>query len=419
MHGRRSLLIALLLALSFISMAIGTAHAEDNINPWPIYQCDTGRSGHTNVSLGGNGGGREWSIQLNRLSSPPVIGVDNAIYLSERNGVYCINPDGDIKWRYHHQEPAYSSPALGADGTIYFATGTMESWLPDYAYGLYALDPNGGLRWILPLPKKGSYSSPLVVFERIYIGTASGQMLSLTNSGELIWVYDTNGTVYSSPSLGANGRIYFTSSDGYLYSIWPNGTLDWRYYLGGHQTGTPVIGDDYTMYLAADDRGLFSFTPDGELLWNYSIPGISWSDPALGPEGRIYLVADGVLHAFTTSGSLIWKEEGFYGTPITDSSGLIILPFEEQEGDHDRKLVALYPDGELKWKMSIDDGFYRAGPAVVDGQGNIYLSSDDHLYKIDNDPVKNQLTQLVLESAIIAIAIIGIICLRSRRGGAR
>src|SRR5208282_2755465 len=51
------------------------------------------------------------------------------------------NP-GTLKWAFHTTYDVESSPAIGADGTIYFGS-------EDYTSGgsLYALGPDGGLKW--------------------------------------------------------------------------------------------------------------------------------------------------------------------------------------------------------------------------------------------------------------------------------
>jgi sugar lactone lactonase YvrE len=66
-----------------------------------------------------------------------------------------------------------SSPALGADGTIYVGSGVWK---------LSALKPDGTQKWVFP----------------------------------------TGGLVFSSPAIGADGTIYVGSADGNLYAIYGN-----------------------------------------------------------------------------------------------------------------------------------------------------------------------------------------------------
>jgi len=62
-----------------------------------------------------------------------------------------------VKWRFIGNSMNYSSPAIASDGTIYFGTSghfvyyngywTHGQKPPAAAYGLYAYNPNGTLRW--------------------------------------------------------------------------------------------------------------------------------------------------------------------------------------------------------------------------------------------------------------------------------
>lgn len=59
------------------------------------------------------------------------MGADGTIYMgSDDNRLYALNPDGTLKWFYQTDDLIRSSPAIGANGTIYIAGGTvMESFM--------------------------------------------------------------------------------------------------------------------------------------------------------------------------------------------------------------------------------------------------------------------------------------------------
>ncbi len=83
---------------------------------------------------------------------------------------YAINPDGTQKWAFLTIGIVFSSPAIGANGTIY-----MGSW--DMFF--HAINPDGTLKW----------------------------------------EFLTGGTVNSSPAIGTDGTLYVGSADGNLYAI--------------------------------------------------------------------------------------------------------------------------------------------------------------------------------------------------------
>ena len=122
---------------------------------------------------------------------------------------YAINPNGTQQWEYCAYTPIQSSPAIGADGTIYFESDAVNN--------LYAFNPNGTPQWGCP-----------------------------TNSGYPA----TQSLIQSSPALGADGTLYAGSENGYLYAFTqsaPNqlqfgtqpGSIPCRLY---HQSGRDGIG---------------------------------------------------------------------------------------------------------------------------------------------------------------------------------
>ncbi|MBI3048163.1 MAG: PQQ-like beta-propeller repeat protein [Acidobacteria bacterium] len=78
--------------------------------------------------------------------SSPAIGADGTIYVGNGGhylsptpdlGLHAVTPDGKLKWKYTIGNYVYS-PVLAADGTIYVQDATST---------LHALDPDGMLRW--------------------------------------------------------------------------------------------------------------------------------------------------------------------------------------------------------------------------------------------------------------------------------
>ena len=57
---------------------------------------------------------------------------------SEDGKLYAINPKGTLKWSYTAGGAVNSSPAIGADGTVY-----VGSW----DFKLYAINPKGTPEW--------------------------------------------------------------------------------------------------------------------------------------------------------------------------------------------------------------------------------------------------------------------------------
>ena len=75
---------------------------------------------------------------------------------------------------------------------------------------------------------------------------------------ELLWKFETGGTVYSSPSI-ADGKVYFGSHDSYLYCLDSDtGKLLWKYETGSFVFSSPAVVDG-KIYFGSLDSYLYCF----------------------------------------------------------------------------------------------------------------------------------------------------------------
>jgi outer membrane protein assembly factor BamB len=141
-------------------------------SPWPVFRHDQRHTALSTIDTSANAGTLKWKFTTgDGVFSSPALGADGTIYFgSDDHNLYALNPDGTSKWKFTSTNAINSSPALGADGTIYFGSDDNN---------LYALNPAGTLKW----------------------------------------KFTTGDGVVSSPALGADGTIYFGSLDHNLYAL--------------------------------------------------------------------------------------------------------------------------------------------------------------------------------------------------------
>src|SRR5690606_12310833 len=111
--------------------------------------------------------------------------------------VYALSPTGLLLWEYYAGDVVYSSPALGADGTIYIGAGEK----------LLALSPTGFLVWEYETAGLVD-SSPAIGSDgtTIYVGSGDGSLHAVkSQDGTARWTYPTEGPIFSSPAIAANG----------------------------------------------------------------------------------------------------------------------------------------------------------------------------------------------------------------------
>jgi sugar lactone lactonase YvrE len=147
-----------------------------------------------------------------KVVSSPAIGADGTVYVGSDDGfLYAIKPDGSLLWKYEVIDTVRSSPAIGADGTIYVA---------GYDGNLHAIKPDGNARWRKDIGSIYFFSSPAVGADGvIYIGSDKGEVYALAPDGTVQWQRPTGGAVFTSPMIAKNGTIYVGSNDGFFYAL--------------------------------------------------------------------------------------------------------------------------------------------------------------------------------------------------------
>jgi len=333
----------------------------------------------------------KWSYETGDLvDSSPAIGANGTIYVGSFDGhLYAIKPDGTLKWRYQTGDGVSSSPAIGADGTIY--VGSNDGYL-------YALNPEGTLKWRYWMDCIVVDSSPAIGRDgTIYVGSHDNYLYAIKPDGTLKWRYHTDGVVSSSPAIGADGTVYVGSEDGYFYAITDSeteGTLKWRYETAWPIRSSPAIADDGTIYVGMDFFYLYALNPDGTLKWRYQ-PGagvsVTHSAPAIGADGTIYLASeDFKLDAITdgeTAGTLSWQFSEFEcwltSSPAIGADGTVYIISGDPYCSFYTRLYALSSAGEVTWEYVLEAeqllGEVVSSPAIA-ADGTIYVGIRNYLY---------------------------------------
>jgi hypothetical protein len=275
------------------------------------------------------------------------------------------------EWTFNTGAPT-GSPAIDAQGNIYVA---------DAGGILYAIRPNGYLKWSFNFHTAGNPSTPAIdEAGTIYLGTANDRFYAISSAGHYEWSFKTGSGIYSSPAIARNGVIYFGSTDGYLYTRNPSGTLNWKFYTGAPVNSSPAIGPSGDIYFGNDDGYLFSLSPAGILQWKDADEG-GTNGPSIGPGGTIYSMANLTLFAIRPNGALLWNYTGAYeseglfspgNVAINPHSGVVYVPNEYDGNDVD----AISASGTYKWQYDMDSQYGWNG--VIEGSdGKLYVGLDD------------------------------------------
>jgi outer membrane protein assembly factor BamB len=312
--------------------------------------------------------------------------ADSLVRLSATAGVTyhlkldnAVNPAGrttltiaDAAWQYVADDPGWTSPALAADGTIYF---------PDSFGYVHAVTPAGTRRWRSSVVAGYLIGGSVAVAPdgTLYAADDFGTVYALNPAnGAKKWEYETGDVIWAAPALAADGTIYVKSDDGQLYALKPDGTLKWKFAIPGDTYSAPVVAADETIYIASGgDAALYALNPDGTQKWRAALGATVYATPALGRDGTIYLGNyDGRFFALRPDGTERWHFDTgspLSGSAVVDNAGVVYF------GSYDKKLYALDgATGVKKWDYATGDIIRSTAPVLAD-DGTIYIGSDDGL----------------------------------------
>lgn len=438
------------LLLILLAGAGGLAYAAGP--PWPTFGQNpqhTHRSSHpgpTQPNL-------LWQHAIpngRNINFAPTINADGTIYIGTWGNapnnfsgqLYAIRPDGSLKWQFdpgppeqpsQNQHPIWgtieASVAIAPNGTLYFGRGDNK---------LYALTPQGTLKWVFPtfppgFPEQGGQviSSPTIGSNgAIYFGTVPytqagrSALFAVNPDGSKKWHLDMDiSGVWASPALAADGTIYAGDRAGNLYAVEDRGQdnyhIKWHYRppaadSGPYYFGPPSIGADGTIYApAAQITGfcqaigkLHALTDDGDHVqekWTFTFPfsaETTITDVALSiaTDGTLYVGAAslnnsiigcnrpdrGALYALADNGAgqpptQKWSypaSGGVTGLAVGSNGNIFAAIRGDLNEDTPGQVIALTPDdGQPLWPAPIQtQGEIWWGTPAIGANGVLYFA---------------------------------------------
>ena len=211
-----------------------------------------------------------WALNPQGVISPvtapyvtaPVMSADNSrVLMAARDGyVYAfLATNGAVDWQRQPGNRINAPVGVGPDGKVY--TGTNDK-------KVYALDGTTGATVMTStFSAVEDYASSPVVGPNgtVYIGNYDNRLYAINPSdGSLVWSYNAEGDVQTTPSVDSNNTVYFgcnnRSTDGrrYVFAVYSDGTEKWRYeILAADVRGTPAVKGDGTVYAGGFGSGVF------------------------------------------------------------------------------------------------------------------------------------------------------------------
>ncbi len=230
------------------------------IHPWGLTMLDGeyllyGANAGVVAAIRLDTGEQEWMFETGaRVFSVVTDALDN-VYFTSNGILYCLDSGGNLLWNTNDTFDFEGNPAVGKDGTIYI-TGAENA-------GMYAIDQGGTVKWTY---SSSSYSNKPAIGDdgTIYYGTRKvddsieGKLYALYPDGTLRWIFDLDGDTRSTPTIDVEGTVYIGSGTGRLYAVNPDGTEKWTYDTGAEVHGTVAIDTEGTVYFGSLDWYLYA-----------------------------------------------------------------------------------------------------------------------------------------------------------------
>lgn len=286
------------------------------------------------------------------ISGSPTLGPDGTIYFaSHDHKLYAVTPAGEVKWEFATGDRVWSTPAVAADGTVYigsdddhlyaidgetgepkwrFRIGQCE---PPTAFGpigvkcdadggptigpdgviyvggdgVYAIWPNGVLKWKLATPEHVRTAPALADDGTVYAGSYGDAFYAINPDGTKKWAIRTTNDIDSAPTVGKDGTIYFGCDDGKVYAVRPDGTIKWKVVTGNDVRSSPAITADGTIYVGSYDGYFYALAPDGQIKWRFAAIERIHSSPGIAQNGIVLFGSqDHHVYALSPAGKLLW-----------------------------------------------------------------------------------------------------------------
>jgi hypothetical protein len=146
------------------------------------------------------------------FSGSPSVGPNGEILIGNEAGrLYSLRPDGSLAWQADLRSPIVTTPAVTRDAYIHVVTSEGK---------LFKLNSEGTVVWNVSIAQSGGEGSPVVdVNGAVYIGTPDRRLTAVSSSGKILWRFEAEQAIHSTPAVGPDGSIAFGSDDGYLYVL--------------------------------------------------------------------------------------------------------------------------------------------------------------------------------------------------------
>jgi outer membrane protein assembly factor BamB len=328
------------------------------------------------------------------IFTSPALGADGTIYYGSGGTLHAINTNGTQKWQFSRGGVAVSSPAIATDGTIYCMSWSGTPNVGPLTNTLYALTSAGNEKW----HTSGLLETSLPAYQMALgrdgtIYTGNGQRVIVARrpeDGRIKWSFETSSVVgcgtVTSFAIGPDDTLYFGADTGSVcshqefFALTPKGTVKWRTELNV-DCGPPAIGQDGTVYVGVRNgfKKFFALNQtNGAMLWTFQTTNNTISingSPVIDQDNMIYVGAsDGYLYALTNWSNIKW----LFNAGSSIDSGAVVSSSGSIYFGAGSNFFALSSSGSKQWQYPLTNSVLPSTPLLSAG-GVLYFATESGL----------------------------------------
>ncbi len=373
-------------AISMVS-TIGFAAGYDEEAPWPSMRRDYRNTGWAENVKPSELADRDqvpiWTFHTDGpIFSTPVVGADGTVYIGSADFVfYAIGPDGKLKWSYRTERLIDSAAAISDDGRVYIPGGDGFVYAMDIETGepIWKFSPTNLESGVVPKVNWFEGNVTIGPDGTVLAPNDDFCLYGVSRDGQKMYESCTGGIVWSAIPTDDAGRHFFCSLDRACYGVDAGGDRLWKTSTWGVVSASPAIGDNGRVYVASFDGKLYALDPaTGKKIWSFKTGDHVYASAALA-NGMIYIPScDGSMYALQDAGDeprLIWTYDTLdpiRSSPAVDGDGNIYF------GNGNGEVFVLGPDGKRRWSINLtesDENDVNASIAL--GERAFYLAMQD------------------------------------------
>ena len=94
---------------------------------------------------------------------------------------------------------------------------------------------------------------------KVFFETKLPQKIVSEKTATVLWEFETEGMVWSSPAVGADGTVYVGSWDRKVYALdGKTGAKIWEFETGRYVSSSPTVSADGIVYIGSDDNKVYA-----------------------------------------------------------------------------------------------------------------------------------------------------------------